>query len=245
MKRISIIFTAILFLIGCNDETPFAGHTLMPLGDNELSPRPMTRAEAMNLVLSQGVGYGYNGVEGEECNVPDVRSQVLDPNAIINAGITVDINKVEDNKINFSSAIGFSLNELLEKVYFGGNGSAELAVVFKGSVRGTLMLYSQKKINSYYCTAQAYKNGFYSMIDGPSVSAAIDEHPEILTKNFRSAIARLGKNPTKMQMDSLVNRYGTHVVTKCTLGGKLKHLPTECYRRGGSYEFIQSRQSEQ
>ena len=221
MKRISIIFTAILFLIGCNDETPFAGHTLMPLGDNELSPRPMTRAEAMNLVLSQGVGYGYNGVEGEECNVPDVRSQVLDPNAIINAGITVDINKVEDNKINFSSAIGFSLNELLEKVYFGGNGSAELAVVFKGSVRGTLMLYSQKKINSYYCTAQAYKNGFYSMIDGPSVSAAIDEHPEILTKNFRSAIARLGKNPTKMQMDSLVNRYGTHVVTKCTLGGML------------------------
>lgn len=222
MKKISLLIITILFLYACTEEMPFALQDAYPSdANNVLSPCKMTRAQAMNLILSHGVGYGYNGIDGEECNVPDVRSQVLDPNAIIDAGITFDINKIEGNEVHFGSSTGFSLNELLEKVYFGGNGSANLAVVFKGSVRGTLMLYSQKKINSYYCTAKAYKNAFYSMIDGPSVSASIDEYPEILTKGFRSAIARLGKNPTKMQMDSLINRYGTHVVTKCTLGGML------------------------
>lgn len=222
MKRVSILFTAIILLVSCTEDTPFALHKNSANDYNDaLAPYKMTRAEAINLILSQGVGYGYNGIEGEECNVFDVRSQVLEPNAIINAGITADINKSDDNKVNFSCSTGFSLNELLEKVYFGGNGSAELAVIFKGSVRGTLMLYSNKKINSYYCTARAVKNSICSTIDGPSVSATINDHPELLTKNFRSAIARLGKNPTKMQMDSLISRYGTHVVTKCTLGGML------------------------
>lgn len=222
MKRISILFTAIILLVSCTEDTPFALHNNSANNyNNALAPYKMTRAEAINLILSQGVGYGYNGIEGEECNVFDVRSQVLEPNAIINAGIMADINKIEGNKVHFSSSTGFSLNELLEKVYFGGNGSAELSIIFKGSIRGTLMLYNNKKINSYYCTACAVKNGILSTIDGPSVSAEIIERPELLTKNFRSAIARLGQNPSKMQMDSLINRYGTHVVTKCTLGGML------------------------
>ena len=219
-KIIYLLFTCLLF-IACSDWLQMDEQE-HHFEDNDLAPYKMTRAEAMNLILSHGVGYGYNGIDGEECNVPDVRSQVLEPTAIINAGIKVDINKINDNETHFSSKVGFSLNELLEKVYFGGNGNAEVAILFKGSIRGTLMLYSQKKINSFYCTANAYKNGFYSMIDGPSVSAAIDTHPELLTKNFRNAIARLGKNPTKMQMDSLISRYGTHVVTKCTLGGMMQ-----------------------
>ena len=221
MKKLIYIFITSLLFIACSDGLQLDEQN-HHIEDNVLAPYKMTRAQAMNLILSHGVGYGYNGIDGEECNVPDVRSQVLEPTAIFDAGITVDINKIEDNKVHFSCSTGFSLNELLEKVYFGGNGSAELAVMFKGSIRGTLLLYSQKKINSFYCTANAYKNGLYSMIDGPSVSAVIDSLPEMLTKNFRSAIARLGKNPTKMQMDSLISRYGTHVVTKCTLGGMMQ-----------------------
>lgn len=219
MKRLSILLTSIVLFAACSDYIPFDEPDVRFIEDNVLAPCRMTRAEAMNLILSQGIGYGYNGVDGEECNVPDVRSQVLEPNAILNENITAFFNEICDDGTHFQSTTGFSLNELLEKVYFGGGASAELAVVFKGSVRGTLQLYSHKKNNSYYCNARAYTNAFQSFIDGPSVSAVVRDNPELLTRNFRSAIKRLGSDPTKMQMDSLIARYGTHVVTKCTLGG--------------------------
>ena len=229
MRRIITICLTVWLLSACSDDLtlPLPNEPTIEK-DDVLAPCNMTRAEALELMLSHGVGYGYNGVEGEMCNVPDVRSQVLDPNALREAGFQVDLNKISDNQFVFNSKTAFSLNELLEKVYFGGGASAEAVVVFKGSIRGTLQLYSQKKIHSYYCKAYAYKNGFYSDLDGLSVatvvtdSDSIAKYPNILTKNFRSAIARLGKNPTKIQMDSLIARYGTHVVTKCTLGGMIE-----------------------
>ena len=220
-QSVLLLITGMLF-IACTDQLPFDGQELQHTQDNILDPYKMTRAVAVNLILSHGVGYGYNGVDGEECNVPDVRSQVLDPNAILKDSITAFFYNISGNEFQFTSKTGFSLNELLEKIYFGGGASAELAVVFKGSVRGTLQLYNHKKISSFYCTAHAYKNAFHSYIDAPSVTGVIKDHPEYLTKNFRSAIKRLGPDPTKMQMDSLIARYGTHVVTECTLGGMVE-----------------------
>lgn len=181
----------------------------------------MTRAEAIQLVLSHGIGYGYNGVEGEYCNVMDVRSQVLDPEAIRKMGIDFRTAEVLSPQIEYSSQIGYSLHELLQKLYFGGGLNAEAVVVFKGSVRGTLQLYTKSKTSSFYCRTSARISGFNAWVDAPSVSAVVSEHPEVLTKNFRSAIERLGKEPTKIQMDSLIKRYGTHVVTKCQMGGRL------------------------
>lgn len=220
-QSVLLLITGMLF-IACSDQFPFDEQEFQHTHENVLTPYKMTRAEAVNLILSHGVGYGYNGIDGEECNVPDVRSQVLDPNAILKDSINAFFYKKSGNEFQFTSKTGFSLNELLEKVYFGGGASAELVVVFKGSVRGTLQLYNHKKINSFFCTARAYKNAFHSYIDAPSVTAVIKDHPEYLTKNFRSAINRLGPDPTKMQMDSLIARYGTHVVTECTLGGMVE-----------------------
>ena len=181
----------------------------------------MTRAEAIQLVLSHGIGYGYNGVEGEFCNVMDVRSQVLDPEAIRKIGIDFRTAEVLSPQIEYSSQIGYSLHELLQKLYFGGGLNAEAVVVFKGSVRGTLQLYTKSKTSSFYCRTSARISGFNAWVDAPSVSAVVNEHPQVLTKNFRSAVERLGKEPTKNQMDSLIKRYGTHVVTKCQMGGRL------------------------
>lgn len=186
--------------------------------DNPLAPIKMTRAQAREMVLSEGVGYGYNGVYGEKCNVPDVRSQVLDLDAIKNAGQQVELYAMASNELSFSSTTGLSLVDILQKLYFDGSASGT-SVVFHGNISGTLQLYTEKKINSYFCHAEAKKDVFYSKIDAPSVAALVDSHPEMLTKNFRSAVARLGSEPTKMQMDSLIERYGTHVVTYCTLGG--------------------------
>lgn len=181
----------------------------------------MTRAEAIQLVLSHGIGYGYNGVEGEYCNVMDVRSQILDPEAIRKMGIDFRTAEVLSPQIEYSSQIGYSLHELLQKLYFGGGLNAEAVVVFKGSVRGTLQLYTKSKTSSFYCRTSARISGFNAWVDAPSVSAVVSEHPEVLTKNFRSAVERLGKEPTKIQMDSFIKRYGTHVVTKCQMGGRL------------------------
>ena len=225
MKKYLFFFAALLLYTACTDDLELYAPDVQSPESDVLAPCTMTRAEAMELMLSHGIGYGYNGVEGEVCNVPDVRSQVLDPNGLREADIMPEINRISDSPLTITSEAGFSLNELLEKVYFGGGASAEAVVVFKGSVRGTLQLYSQKKINSYFCKATARKNAFFSRIDWASVSEVVTnpdslaKHPNILTKNFRSAIARLGSNPSRVQMDSLINRYGTHVVTKCELGG--------------------------
>ena len=133
MNRILVFsFSCVLvFLASCSDEFSIIAPESQSSADDVLAPCTMTRAEALNLMLSQGVGFGYNGVEGEECNVPDVRSQVLDPNAIRAAGIRIDLNQIESSNMYFSSKTGYSLNELLEKVYFGGGANANLSVVFK------------------------------------------------------------------------------------------------------------------
>ena len=214
IRAFLIIIVALLLVTNCTDKME-----LEPVReDNPLAPFKMTRAQAMEIVMSHGVGYGYNGVDGEKCNVPDVRSQVLDLDAIRKAGQQVDLHVPASNELTFSCTTGFSLIDILQKAYIHG-GVSDTSIVFNGSIKGTLQLYSEKRINSYFCHAEAKKDVLYSKIDAPSVAALVESHPEMLTKNFRSAVARLGSEPTKMQMDSLIVRYGTHVVTYCTLGG--------------------------
>ena len=216
LTGLSIVF------ISCNDDELLSFDNSL-FSDIECGHEgPMTRTEAIQLVLSRGIGYGYNGIDGESCNVMDVRSQVLDPDGIRAMNVDFRINEVYSPQVSYNTATAYSLNELLQKLYFGGGLNAEAAIAFKGSVRGTLQLYTKAKTNSFYCRTSALLSGFNASVDAPSVSALVKDHPEVLTKNFRNAVARLGDEPTKMQMDSLIRQYGTHVVTKCQMGGKLE-----------------------
>lgn len=214
-----LLFTvAICGFIACSDDELVISDEML---HEDVYEGPMTRAEAIELILSQGIGYGYNGVEGEFCNVMDVRSQVLNPEGIRNAGIEITMAKVQSPHVEYSAKMGYSLHELIQNLYFGVGVNAEASVVFKGSVRGTLQLYTKSKTSSFYCHTSARISGFNAWVDAPSVGAEVNKYPEVLTKNFRSAVARLGKEPTKMQMDSLIKQYGTHVVTRCQMGGRL------------------------
>ena len=52
-QSVLLLITGMLF-IACTDQLPFDGQELQHTQDNILAPYKMTRAEAVNLILSHG-----------------------------------------------------------------------------------------------------------------------------------------------------------------------------------------------
>lgn len=235
VKTLRIIAAAIAFGLwatGCtvndDDLTPLA------TGSEAWSTTDASRAEreARRLVYTHGVGYSYNGLYGKECNVGDVRSQVIDLDSLMVYDTDNIYHEIAMPTTSSGFTDGFSLTEYLQNLQVNAQAGASLCIIFNGDIQASYNVWQHTRKNTYFCKSYARKGVMTKILDGRSLSAAIhrrDYGPKLLTRNFREAVDhlkdQLADSKTKnvrMCIDSLVNRYGTHVVTSATLGGSIE-----------------------
>lgn len=236
MKRttIRIIAVTIAVVLGMTACTVNDDWTETVTSDNAGNPVGDSRAEkdARRLIYTQGVGYSYNGLYGKECNVGDVRSQVIDLDSLMVYDTDNLYHEISMPTTTSGYTEGYSLTEYLQNLYVKAQAEASLCIIFNGDIQACFNIWQHTRKNSYFCRSYARKGVMTKILDARSLSAAVkrrDYGPNLLTRNFREALDHLKEqlaNPSndrrRIAIDSLIMRYGTHVVTSATLGGSVE-----------------------
>ena len=171
-----------------------------------------------------GVGFSYDVVHGEKCNMKDIRCQVFDLAKVreLEQSSSQGLIRISyDNKTTIDSYSTFNLSEYEQSVNFNADVNANLILVHgKGS--GTFSIWEGGEVNHFYCVTRITSPILSVTIDGKSMAAFIKRgHSEILSKNFLEACKWMEKHTDDLVVDSFINRYGTHVVTNAVMGGRL------------------------
>lgn len=190
---------------------------------------PLTRAmenpiTSSGFRRSYGVGFSYDAIWGEKCNLKDIRSQVFDIDAIYSAASTQGqglLRISRDNQSTITSEAHFSRSEYEQNLYASADAKANL-IVISGKGSGSISIWEGGQVNSYYSTTKYICPSMAVSLDARSLAALIEQgRTELLSKNFRECIDWLAKYPKDMVVDSFLQRYGSHVVISSKLGGSL------------------------
>lgn len=231
IRIIAVTIAVVLGMTACtvNDdwtETVTSNNAGNPVGDSR------AEKDARRLIYTQGVGYSYNGLYGKECNVGDVRSQVIDLDSLMVYDTDNLYHEISMPTTTSGYTEGYSLTEYLQNLYVKAQAEASLCIIFNGDIQACFNIWQHTRKNSYFCRSYARKGVMTKILDARSLSAAVkrrDYGPNLLTRNFREALDHLKEqlaNPSndrrRIAIDSLIMRYGTHVVTSATLGGSVE-----------------------
>lgn len=230
-KYISPIILTVLAAFGlssCQDDTD-----LLPGDVPQQYASPLMRAAAEDQMTisdfrrSYGVGFSYDGIYGERGNLRDVRCRVLDLDAIhrweqeSSTHIPL-LNAYTDNSSEITTITSYSQSEYLQQTTFEADIEAEM-IVFHGEAQANIDVWGEVDANDFLCTVKYRTPSLVMTLGGKDVSSLIQREgrTDLLVKNFRDAIDWLQRHPTDAVIDSFLNVYGSHIVTKSRLGGEL------------------------
>ena len=234
MKRLFPILL-LVFLAGCQlkEQIPVTQEETMP----EWLPKPggfeWTKAEDIEsralFLRNFGVGYSYNAVRGSFCDWKDIRCQIVNRRAIEDyqerngeplTGLSLATSTIAHSQFNYSKRdyIAAVHLETKEKVDLG--------------------LYNKEKRSRQDFLEDGLEETFYYSLDEEIILADRfispasvlyfyefeDECDNFLTLSFVNAVRHVAdSDPTDIAVvDSLINIYGTHVITQSWLGGKIR-----------------------
>ena len=231
MKKHIVKWLGILLLSGggvsCADHLP--GEWADDRGEEErCSPFLRAAEDPVSLPdfrLTYGVGFSYDAIYGERCQLKDVRSQVLDYTGLTDwdkawNGSLLRLSRRND--VSVSCAMAYSRSEYLQKSVLYADAEGKM-IVFKGDASAALTMAESGGENDFFCSARFDNRLLQVTLDDVSLSALIQEegHHELLTKNFREVVKWMQTHHDELTIDSFLMRYGTHVVTKADLGGSI------------------------
>lgn len=211
----------------CSDD---ADELLQQAGQQEEGVSPFTRAPIDPTTLDDfrrtyGVGFSYDALYGEKCNMKDIRCQVIDYQAIKDSRNLYGeqlLRASKDNEGTISTYAYFSKSDYTQNSCFKGDAEGNLIIV-NGKVEGTVSIWESGEVNKFYCESRYDAQAMAMELSHLSASVLVQEgHTELLTKNFREAIDWMAKHKGNEVVDSFLMRYGTHVVTRAKIGGCIK-----------------------
>jgi hypothetical protein len=185
---------------------------------------PETRASSNSMrqfYRNHGVGYSYNAVTGEYCNIKNFCCQILN-RAVLDSLAAADeypyLNILYDNEFSFSSQCYTSVEEYVQNLYLDAGLSIDALCVFGASIEGKFNIYERGTKESYLLQYTAQRNAGAYKLNYSDLIAAAATTPRVLTSSFRHAYSNL---KTDKDIDDFLNTYGTHVVTYASLGARL------------------------
>jgi len=219
-----ITVLAVIGLSACQDEFDLTDNVI----PYSVKGSPFTRAVADTMTItdfrrSYGVGFGYDGIWGEKCNLKDVHSAVLDLRAIREWEKEDWHSKLfysmSEKEFTYTVRTAYSHSEFVQKIVAQADVNAKL-IVFNGSVSGALTAWEGGQKNDFFCSVK-YCSPCLQMTlsDGNLRSLLKRGHTDLLTQNFRDAIDWMDKHPGDAVIDSFLVCYGSHVVTRAKVGG--------------------------
>ena len=235
-RILNVLIVTVLTAFGlsaCSDETEL----LRPSCNEQSSAvSPFTRAAADTMTISDfrrsyGVGFSYDGIYGELCNLRDVHSRVLDLEAIHRWEYEEDwhtplFTSIKENEFTYNITTSYSRSEFVQKTYAHADVDAEL-IIFNGEAVGELTVWEGGDVNDFYCKVSYAAPCMQMSLSKGNIRALVRQgHTDFLTRNFREAVDWMDKHNDDATIDSFLVCYGSHVVTSSKVGASLDLLMT-------------------
>ena len=194
-----------------------------------LGQRAATRAEVQSqksFYRHHALGYSYDAVNGNYCDLKYVRCQVLN-RAIIEAVDTLEVNGIFNEEYlhdtNFSSSVSTSVVDYVQNCNFVAGADAKIALILGGEVKGFCHIFEDGTEDNYILhDERELQRARYTLQIG-DLQELVRKYPTLLTSSFRKAIEKLAATSVDdwKAVDDFINIYGTHVVNAATLGARL------------------------
>lgn len=203
---------------------------------NEAAPFQWTRAEDVEsraqFLRNFGVGYSYDAVRGKYCDWQDIRCQVLNRQELEARN--------KQGKVMLVSQVKSGFNSQQTVRYSQRDYVASMDLQTKQEI--DLGLYSRTKRTRQYVLEDGLQDCFYYMVQDnilkgeqyitpAEVQNTINkewfagQQTKLLTRSFQDAIEHLAWNYDATNyalVDSFINVWGTHVITRAFLGATMQ-----------------------
>ncbi len=195
---------------------------------------PFTRAIADTMTIADfnrtyGVGFSYDGIWGEQCNMRDVHSAVIDLGAVRKWEQEEEWHSplfysTQESEYTSKVQTAYSHSEYVQKIVVHADVNAKL-IVFNGNVSGSLTIWEGGETNDFYCSVNYCTPSMQMTLRDGNIRSLIKRgRTDLLTPNFRDAIEWMDKHDSDAAIDSFLVTYGSHVVTRSKVGGSLDIL---------------------
>lgn len=194
-----------------------------------LAQPPATRATAgqvrRNFLRHHGLGFSYDAVAGEYCNLNFVRCQLLNRAVIdeLQEKSLYTLISVENiNQMRFQHSVSTSLVDYIQNANFTADASLDL-IIFEGDVSAACSAFEEGKTESYILHDEQVHPRARYRLEPENIAYYVQRYPNLLTSSFRKAIANLAATPVDdwQAIDEFLEVYGTHMVNDVELGARV------------------------
>lgn len=223
--HILFILTA-LTIAGCTDDPlPEEGPALSPETDMSKFWYSRSRSAQENGVMMRhhALGFSYQAISGEKCNIGDVMCQVLNLDYLEENGLCF---RNDESETVGSSYVQRGIADYVHGTSWETSLSTDL-VLYQGEKRKQHFLIETINDstlimnNSLGLRTNQLSIRLDLLLDTKDLPGELSEHPEeVLSENFRYALSKLKADRENVAViDSFLNIFGTHVVTRVDIGG--------------------------
>ena len=195
-----------------------------------LAQPPAIRASQQDVHRSflrhHAVGYSYDAVGGEYCNLNYVRCQLLNRmvvDAVQEKEVLPLINVSRTSELRAAHYVCRSFTEYAQNTNFKANASGQIMFAFKGEVDVILHAFEDGTIESYIIHDERVLPKVRYTLQADEIGELVQQYPNMLTSSFRKALKNLAATPVNdwRAVDEFLEVYGTHMVVDAELGGRV------------------------
>ncbi|MDE6577978.1 MAG: hypothetical protein K2J82_08070 [Muribaculaceae bacterium] len=167
-----------------------------------------------------GIGYSYNAIGGNSCNLRDFKCQILNRAVIENLEEKEGVNLLNvnvRNEVEEENSVYTSLVDYVASVNIDASVSGDL-VFFSGSASKVCAIFEEGTKEQYILHNKiSTVNSEYSL-NFRDIRLYAKDTPQLLTSSFRNALSKITDNKS---IDDFIYNYGTHVVISSKIGASL------------------------
>ena len=195
-----------------------------------LAQPPATRASSGDLHRSflrhHAVGYSYDAVGGEYCNMNYVRCQLLN-RAVIdeiekkNIFRLLNVNYL--NEFEAKHEVFKTFVDYVQNTNFQASVEGQILFAFKGDMNMRLHAFEDGSVETYILhDERKLSRARYTLLTN-NITRIIEQYPLLLTSSFRKALRELAATSVSnwRAVDEFLEVYGTHMVVDAELGARL------------------------
>ncbi len=187
---------------------------------------PATRSAGSTLrqfYRHYGIGYSYDAVNGQYCNLADFRCQVLNRAVLDSVQNVAKVDLLNVNRkmeLTAESNVYTSVTEYIAHCNFDASVSGSIVFV-SGSASKTCSIFEDGIKDTYLLHDRISYDAAEYVLYYLDVREYAKKYPKLLTSSFRAAIDKLRASNDMKAVDDFIYTYGTHVVTYAKLGAAM------------------------
>lgn len=233
MKRLLYIIIGVTALLAGSCSEDYAPDGL-PVGENDGRPAASfqwTRAEDVEtrkaFLRNFGVGYSYDAVRGSYCNWEDIRCQVINRAELERDAYLGEVMWASQalSYTDINQKVNYSQRDYVQSMDLATKQELDLGLYNETTRTRQYVLEEGLKDVFYYSTEDRIVKGEQYII-APLIMEQVEYHynDNLLTESFREAVEHLAyaDDDDFAVVDSFINIWGTHVITRASLGAYLR-----------------------